>query len=159
MTTPSLAERVIALIAQRLAAVSVDVCGTPTPLKVFRSVRTLDPGDLPAAVIWDQGESVADTSGSGSYASMMIALNLAIDGHVPADQATTGIAIETVKAAIKAAALLPGGPLIDATGPIGILTYLGTDAAAREDGATSESVSVRVTATYKEAIGDPTRSR
>lgn len=154
-----LSERVLALLAARLAGVTTDVAGTPTPITVLRSVATLSPADLPAAILWDAGETVADSTGSGNYASMTITLTVTIDVHVPADQATTGAALECAKAACKAALLLENGALRDANGAIGVLTYTGCDAQARHDGAASEAISLHFAATYREAVGDPTRSR
>jgi hypothetical protein len=155
----TLAERALCIIESRLAGIArLDGYATDAGLRVFRARRTLDERDIPAVVLWDDGETVAD-GGSGNTASMSIGLTFSIDAHVPADQDCTGRELERVKGDVKRGVLAARGALIDDLGAIGVITYTGCDTQARSDGAASEAVSLHFTANYKEAFGDPTSSR
>ncbi|MDN5924460.1 MAG: hypothetical protein L0H70_05615 [Xanthomonadales bacterium] len=154
----TLAERVLCIVASRLADIArMDYYATDAGLRVLRARRTLDVAELPALVLWDDGEQAADAAGSNQ--SMAITLNLTVDAHVTADQDCTGAMLERIRADVKRACLIDRGALADQRGAIGVLTYTGTDTQARSDGACSESVAVHFIANYKEAYGDPTTAR
>lgn len=154
----SIAERVLCIIQSRLAGIlSADGYWTSAGRNVLRAQRTLEEADLPALVIWDDGETARGASGNS--ASMDMELQITIDAHVSADQDCTGKMLERIRADVKRACLVGRGALSDEVGAIGVLTYTGTDMQARSDGAGSEAVAVRFTASYREAYGDPTQAR
>jgi hypothetical protein len=155
MTT--LAERVLADVERRLAQIPTSACGAS--LRVLRARRSLSDSELPALVVWDDGEQVAPGTGAGNATSMTITLAVTVEAHVPANQADTGRALERAKAAVKRALCTSGGAIRDADGAIGVLAYTGADPSARADGMASEAVSLRFEATYKEAFGDPDKAR
>ena len=154
----SIAERVLCIIQSRLAGIlSADGYWTSAGRNVRRAQRTLDEDDLPALVIWCDGETARGASGNS--ASMDVELQITIDAHVSADQDCTGKMLERIRADVKRACLVGRGALSDEVGAVGVLTYTGTDMQARSDGAGSEAVAVRFTASYREAYGDPTQAR
>lgn len=154
----SLAERVLCVIEARLRGIlQQDGFATSAGRKVFRALRTLEEADLPALVIWCDGETARGASGNS--ASMDMELQITIDAHVAADQDCTGKMLERIRADVKRACLVGRGALSDEVGAVGVLTYTGTDMQARSDGGGSEAVAVRFTASYREAYGDPTQAR
>lgn len=153
----SLNERALRVVEQRLAA--MPCIANAGSANVFRARRTLDETELPAVVIWDDGESPSAGTGSGSVSSMTMVARVSVDAHVRADHVSTGQALGAIKAAVKAALCVGNGAVSDADGKVGVLTYIGADVSARTDGASSEAISLHFELTYKEAYGDPARTR
>lgn len=152
-----LSERVLAEVERRLSTVPADDFGCRW--NVFRARRSLTDADLPAFVVWDDGESVEEATGGGAHASMSVTLRLSVETHVPANAHTTGRRLGLAKAATKTALCVDKGRIADADGAVGVLVYTGADTNARNDGATSEAAALHFIAIYKEAYGDPARSR
>jgi len=156
--TDSLSERVLLEIERRANQIDVsDADLGCSSLTVLRARRSLGESELPAVVIWEDGETV--DSGSGSSASMTVSLQVTVEAHVVANSETTGISLSTVKALVKAALCIGNGAIGDDDGAIGTLTYVSAEAVPRPDGAASEAIALRFTAKFKEAYGDPTRSK
>lgn len=154
--TDSLSERVLLEIERRANTIdTLDTFGCQ--LTVLRARRSLGESELPAVVIWEDGETVE--GGSGSSASMTVTMQIAVEAHVAADQANTGISLSTAKALVKAAMCIGSGGIADDDGQIGTLTYVSAEAVPRPDGAASEAIALRFIAKFKEAYGDPTRSK
>ena len=96
----SIAERVLCIIQSRLAGIlSADGYWTSAGRNVRRAQRTLDEDDLPALVIWCDGETARGASGNS--ASMDVELQITIDAHVSADQDCTGKMLERIRADVK----------------------------------------------------------
>lgn len=152
----SISERALALVEQRLAAMPASACNR---WSVHRARRSLTDADLPAADVWDDGESVAPDTGGGSRASMSITQRIAVELYVPANARDTGRMLGAAKAAAKAALCLNRGALADVGGAFGVLVYTGCDVSARADGANCEALVLHFEAVYQEAYGDPTQSR
>lgn len=157
--TMSIADRVLSVLVSRLSGITVaSGYNTNAGLKVLRARRVLDTYELPAIVVWNDGEA-PDGGASGASASMTMNMNITVDLHVLADQATTGADLELIRADAKRALLVGRGGIADITGQIGTLTYVGADNQPRSDGQCTESVALHLIATYQEAYGDPTQSR
>lgn len=152
-----ISERVLAEMERRANTIPmVPACGR---VRVFRARRSLSESELPAVVIWEDGEEAGPGTASGNTASIMLSLRFTAEAHVAADKATTGRALSTMKASVKTALCIGNGAISDSIGEIGVLTYTGADVIARTDGANSEAIALHFTTTFKEAYGDPTRTR
>ena len=153
----SLAERALCEVQRRLKGIRPeDGYATSAGLKIFRARQTLAVADLPAAVIWDAGETVPDPGMSRDVISMQVNVEI----HVQADLDDTGENLEAAKADVKRAIrALKSDVLSDKQGTIGVLKYDGAIAFARKDGAVSESITIKFLALITEVIGDPYSSK
>lgn len=153
-----LAERALCEIECRLKRIrAADGFATDAGRSVFRSRRRIDANRCPAASVWDAGEQV--TNGGGSSDAYDVVLRASVEVHVVADQDATGHVLELAKADVKRA-LLRGskgalGDSPDRAGYIGTLAYTGCIANPREEGATTESVSMTFEVRYREGYGNP----
>lgn len=162
MTTPtkSISERVIDAVIARLEKVKqANDYRTDAGIRVFYARRTISEADLPCFVVWDGGENVTNGGGSGP---MTMKLTVNVDAHCMADQGDTGAALQMLKADAKRALLLNSGGIVDDDSNgrgFAELEYNQAQTDARRDGNASESVSLTLTANYKENYGDPYASR
>lgn len=156
----SLCERALCEVERRLSEIArADAYSTDAGLRVLRARRQLAPVEIPAVVVWDNGEQVDAGTGGGAHRSMTMRLAIEVEAHVCADQNSTGEQLERIKADVKRALCEGNGALIDDIGAIGMLAYVGAQAQSRESGAESESVTLQFEASYKEAYGDPSKAR
>lgn len=152
----SICERVFAELERRCRAAPALACGR---WSIFLGRPSITNADLPAAILWEDGESVDGDTGGGSHSSMTIIQRGTLELHVPAN-ATDGLhAALRAKAWGKRVICQNRGHLADADGKLGVLVYTSADAAPRVDGANSEAVTLHFEARYKEEYGDPTRAR
>lgn len=150
--TQSLSERIIDVLLCRLRGIrQADGYRTDAGLRVFHARRTVD--DLPAIVLWDDGENPA--AATGDTLSFLNALTLTIEGHVACDQDDTGTALQTIKADVKKAVMQLRGAVMDDAGAIGALALQAIKTAPRADGDTSESVQLSFVVNFKEGYGNP----
>lgn len=155
--TPSLCERLFRELERRGRAAPAVFCGRRW--NIFRARRSLTERDLPAAILWDDGESVEGDTGGGAHASMTILQRGTLELHVPANAEDTGRNLVRAKDWGKRVLCQNRGAAGDEAGKIGILIYTGADAEPRADGANSEAATLHFEARYKEEFGDPTRAR
>lgn len=153
-----LAERAICEVECRLKRIrAADGFSTDAGRSVFRARRRIDASQCPAASIWDAGEQIAN--GGGSSDAYDVVLRLSVEIHAQADQDATGHVLELAKADVKRALLRGAKGLLadspDRSGLIGTLAYTGCTANPREEGATTESVSLNFEARYREGYGNP----
>lgn len=157
--TASLAERALCVIESRLKSIRTeDGYSTDAGLNVFRARRKLADADLPAAVLWDVGDSLNNSTPGSSRD--LIDLQAHVEVHAPANQDDTGRTLEAIKADVKRAIRPQGNDCLkDDLGQIGALRYDGAQVFEREDGAASESITLRFIVALVEKIGDPTSSK
>lgn len=152
----SLSQRALCEIERRLRRVrTADGYESDAGLSVFSSRRSIDPEQLPALVVWDNGE----TSASNPGGPVRIAMTVLVEAHGPCDQADTGDVLQALKADVKRALLAKSnGALVDEeSAPRGFATirYAGAQPSARDNGATSESIAMTFEVTYGEGCGNP----
>lgn len=158
---PALNVRAIAAVAARLAAINgtapyeINIAG-----RVYKARRTLDPASVPCVVVWEGEETATGTTGTanGMTQSMKVALEVRVDGLVPADDSNTGDQLAKLKSDIKRAVLSYTEPaLIDGDGRIaqGGIEYVGAQPLAREDGAEVEGVQCVFRINLLEGYGNP----
>lgn len=159
MNMDSIAERALAEVARRLESITVaNGYSTDAGLRVFRARRSISKTDLPCVVVWAGQEAIEN--GDGSHLAYSVVLSIIVDGHVMANQLTTGKTVEGLRADIKRAVLSDrSGALSDSVGNIGLLAILSSDGAPRDDGGESETVAVQFSASYREAHGNPFSSQ
>jgi hypothetical protein len=159
--TVSLSERALCVIASRLRAIRTDDgYSTNAGLNVLRARRKVNADECPAAVVWDLGETVNGESGASGNGAMNIVMSVNVEAHAAANAEDTGEVLERVKADVKRAVMSASmnGGIEDDAGQIGVLTYKGAACFAREDGATTESITVQFSISITERYGDPTRA-
>lgn len=157
MSAESRSERVFSALLERLQLIST-ARGyfTNAGSNVHRARGNLGLADLPAVVVWDDGEEPQGDTGKGSHTSMTLLQRIAVDIHAEADTTDTGRIIGLIKADVKRACLDARG-LRDSSGTnLGVITYLGAVPLARPDGGISEAARVTLGIILKEAFGDPT---
>lgn len=149
-----LSERALREIACRLRRIrSADDFQTDAGRSVYRARRSLDQVELPAIVVWSQAEDFRADANSNKTATD---LRVDVEGYVPADEETTGTAMELIKADIKRAIFSePHAALSDEAGRIGTMAMESTVSTARLDGGQSEIVRLSIRITYVEGIGNP----
>ncbi len=157
MALPRLERAVRAIRAQLETSTLEGGYYTDAGAKTFRARRSLDPQDLPCAVVWVLSEST-DT-GAGGNGSMKMTADIGVDFHVKAEQADTGELLELAKADGKRCLLAwdSAGGVRDADGQLGALVYLGATAGPREEGMRSEYVRLNFSLAYRESRRDPSR--
>lgn len=164
----SISERALCEIEKRLKGVrEEDGYSSNAGLHVFRARRSLSTDDLPALVIWDAGEQPTSSTTNGdlpSGTSVRILLTVNVEIAALASQKDTGFILEQLKADVKRALFGNGnvnGYLDDMESPagkkvsIGELGYLGVQVFPREDGAVSESLTMKFGVRYVENIANP----
>lgn len=158
----SIAQEIIAAIQSRL--MDIDGTGSYNTTAgdfIALSWQKIDPENVPCIFVLPGEESATASSGdgvpSGATSAMRIAWDIAVEGHVAANQSNTGEQLEMVKADIKRAMLRYTEPsLVNTVGKkLGVVGYLGSTPAPREEGAITESVQCRFRITYTEKYGDP----
>lgn len=158
--TLSLSERVIEAILCRLREVrKANGYRTDAGLRVFDSVRSVAPNDLPCFVVWEGNESAQGDTGSGSSASMTLDLTVTIEAHTKCDQDDTGKTLRAMKADAKKALLTPMGALRSSGVKVAAVAYSGAQPSPREDGDMAETVQITIVVTYPEGYGDPYAAR
>jgi hypothetical protein len=154
----SLAERALCVIESRLKQIRTDSgYKTDTGEKILRARRKLSADECPAAVIWDIGD-IIDNAGDNRD---VLDLEVHVEAHVPANQNDTGVALEAVKADVKRA-IRPKdkkGNIADEQGQIGAIRYNGAQCFEREDGAATESITLKFLIRLTEIAGDPSSSK
>jgi len=149
----SIAERILCVIEKRLRRIrEVDDFNTDAGLNVFRSRRTLALEELPALVIWDAGENPTEPL---PCADCDQELSINIEAHAPCNQDETGMVLEQIKADVKHALFHgnPNGAIEDFKKlKIAAFGYRGCVTFPREEGANSESITLRFLAKYKENL-------
>jgi hypothetical protein len=157
----SISEKVFAAIIAQLRTITLENgYRTDAGANVLRARRSLQPDELPAIVIFDEGETPADGTADGRHYSMTIQQVIGVEVHTMADKDDTGQMIGLLKADVKQALLswANAGGLVSCVGDkLGVLSYDGCTALSREDGGESESCALTFTATYKEGYGNPSR--
>lgn len=158
----SISERALCEIEKRLHKVrEEDGYSSNGGLKVFRARRSLSIADLPAFVIWDSGEQPTSSVTNGNLPSGVIQIDLGVNVEIAAlaNKQDTGFILEQLKADVKRALFGDGnenGGLYDAKskeGQIGALGYTGVQVFPREDGAVSESLTMKFIVRFKENLG------
>jgi len=151
--TTSIAERALCVIESKLKAIrQEDGYSNSAGLNVFRSRRNLDPDDLPAAVLWDLGEQ---TTGDAPVGDVEINLSIGVEIHAAMNEDDTGSTIEAIKRDVKRAIYRDNkyGALICEGGrPVAIVGYNGAQLFPRQDGAISESITLKFTIRFKESL-------
>lgn len=159
----SISERALCEIEKRLKGVrEEDGFSSNAGLHVFRARRSLKPADLPALVVWDFGEQPTSSVTNGNLPSGVITIDLNVNVEIAAlaNQQDTGFILEQLKADVKRALFGDGfatGRLCDQRnkeGDIGALGYSGVSVFPREDGAVSESLTMKFIVRYREKLGD-----
>ncbi len=150
-------ERVFRAVLDRLRDIRLSSdYNTDAGVSVFRSRRNVDGIDLPAVVLWDDGESTSE--GSGNHGSMLIRQRILVVGLVGKD-GDPGEQVGLLKADIKRALLRDRGYLSDDDGKLGEIEYTGTTTEPPPTGGSTEYTQVQCIVSYKERRGDPTNSR
>jgi hypothetical protein len=146
-------ERALRAIVERLKTISTagELYHTDAGASVHRARRSFKPGELPAISVFE----VSETTGEGTSTTVLIDFGVAIDVHVKAEQAYTGEQLALAKADIKQA--LGSWKCQDADSALGEIVYRGATAGSRQDGASTESVSLQYSVKLKEARADPAK--
>jgi len=146
----SLAERALCVIESRLRGIRTeDGYATDAGLNVFRARRKLGTDECPAAVVWDLGETVTASQGSRDEIDLLVGIEV----HVPAGDC--GSLLEAVKADAKRTVRPTANKDVLRDSP-GTIRYDGAVLFAREDGAETESITLKFIVHYTEVVGDPT---
>ena len=153
MATKSVAHQIIDAIMTRLETIRIgDGFNTDAGWRVYWARRHVDAESI---VVWRQNEAPDDPTRN----TMQNRLTLSIEGHVDADQESTGQQLEYLLADIKKAVFLATGEsrylILDDVRLAVDLFPTGVNALAREDGDTTEAVQVLVDVQYPEQYGDP----
>lgn len=164
--TDSVALRAIYAIRQRLENIGGGApYNTEAGQNVFISRATVDKTLLPCVIIVPGDETAAPTSGDGvpygASQAMKIVFEIAVEGHIAAEQSNSGEQLEQLKADIKRALLKYDQPQLvyPFNGNIGPIGYIGSSPLPRGDGNATESVQCRFQVVYTEKFGDPNATK
>jgi len=152
----SLSERIIEDVLCRLREIKqANGYRTDAGLYVLDSQQTIDPSMTPAIQVFEGNETATDADGSSL--SMRIDLPLNITCHVKPNSEQTGRILRAAKADMKKALFRNRGAVGARSDgkSIATLAYGGCQTNHREDGDSTESISMRVSAVFREGYGDP----
>lgn len=159
-----ISERVMTAVLEQLGTITL-VNGYETDAGA--NAARLMPGaaidGLPAIVLTETSEVPNQGSATDNSASMSIALGFAVELHGAPDAADTPKWLGLARADVKRCLLGWSAGLTgdrkrgvrDIYGPIGPLSYFGSDVIAQPQGARTAAVSVRFVCAYREGFGDP----
>lgn len=158
MSTKSVAHQAIEAVIERLKTIRlVDGYNTDAGHHVQWARRFVSQDDLPGIVVWRNDE----TPETNTQDRLDMRLTLALEGHVAAERADTGQALEYLLADIKKTVFVRSGVgrglvTTDVTnGLANNVVPIGVTAVARDDGQISEAVQVIIEIQFPELYGDP----
>lgn len=155
MATPRIERAIIAIVAQLATILTAGGYHTNAGAKVVRARRSFTKAECPAISVFEVGETPKDGTGR----TMVMTVELEIDVHVSCTQEDTGTLLGLAKADVKQClgAWDCDGGVKDGAGRLGALVYGGATGNAREDGAATESVTLKYSIAITEARKDPAK--